>query len=788
MKIGILTYHASHNYGAFLQAYALRNVLIEKTGNDVDIINFNMPQSVELYANMSNPETDNEQEKKFCQDRGRMFVEQSLKYHDLKGECFVSDDLNQFSDWIQGKYDIVIVGSDEIWYMRGFRGFPTPYWLPGVTGCRKMAYAASARVDQNDMTKEEQSQVKKFLEDFSYISVRDNVTRRMVEIATGRSPQVTCDPTFAYEFHINKELGKWLIKNKYRYNGRKKCIGLMLTNGKLIDAIVRKYDRDFDFISLYAYNKNIKSNVVLTPFEWTQVIAGCDGLITSFFHGMVFALKGNTPFISFETRKIKSDEYSKAYDLLKRHGLEGHYSRLVNIEEQSLRIVGPFLADVLTDKAKHDFSDICEKERQSFFSFLEQLPSNCPNHIVVNKDTQCCGCSACVDTCPEKAIKLEIDEKGFWYPKVDEEKCLFCGKCIDACTFHYRLSNEGRGVPSSVYAVKHKDENVRLLSRSGGIFTAITDNVLEHGGCIYGAAFADGFQVEHKRATTVEERNAFRTSKYVQSDMTGVYDQIKCDLRAGYPILFSGTPCQVAAVRNAMQNEDCSGLYLIDILCFGVPSPKVWRDYLNCRQNEYDGRITAVEFRDKQFGWKAHRETFIINGLKYDSDDYTKLFSSRDILRPSCFECPYKSTERTGDITIADFWGIDNAVPGFNDDKGVSLVMVNTEKGEKLFEESKKDIICENSNLEDAMQNSMRFSYPRPDSYFEFWDNYEEFGMDGYLQKRKQMREDIKRKQEEERIRKLQEEETQRKHQVKQRVKQRIKSVLGNIWRITVGD
>ena len=784
MKIGILTYHASHNYGAFLQAYSLRNAIIERTGNDVDIINFNMPQSVKFYEKMANPKTNNEMEKKFCQERAKMFAEQSLRYHELKGECFVTDDLSQFSEWIRGKYDIIIAGSDEIWFISGFRGFPTPYWLPGIADCKKMAYAVSSRVDKNDMTEEEQSQIKKFLEDFSYISVRDNVTRKMVKDVTGKFPELSCDPTFAYDFHINKELGKWIIKNKYSYNGSKKCIALMLNNGKLIDDIVRKYDRDFDFISLYAYHKNIKSNVVLTPFEWLQVVAGCDGLITSFFHGMVFALKGNTPFIFCENRKIKSNEYSKAYDLLKRYGFEGNYSRLENTEEQSLRIVGPFLADVLTDKAKYDFSDICEKERQSFFSFLEQLPNNCPNHVVVNKDTQCCGCSACVDTCPEKAIELEHDEKGFWYPEVDEEKCLFCGKCIDACTFHYKQSDEKRVAPSSIYAVKHKDDSVRLRSRSGGVFTAITDAVLNQGGYVYGAAFADGFQVKHKKATTIEERNALRTSKYVQSDMSGVYEQIRCDLKEGHSVLFSGTPCQVAAVRNAMQNEECVGLYLIDIVCLGVPSPKVWSDYLNCRQNEYDGKITAVEFRDKEFGWKAHRETFSINGFKYDSDDYTKLFSSHDILRPSCFECPYKSADRVGDITIADFWGIDKAVPGFNDDKGVSLVMVNTEKGERLFERSKKDIILEPSNLEDAMQNNLKFSYPRPDGYFEFWEDYQKFGMEGYLQKRDQMREDAKRKQEEEKLRKIEEDERLRK----QLVKQKIKSILGKVWRITVGD
>ena len=787
MKIGILTYHAAHNYGAFLQAYGLCELLVEKTGNDVEIINFNMPQAEEFYNNTVDSEKD-EGHKAYKRARYEMFITESQRDLRVKGNRLISDDINTFREWIYGRYDVIIAGSDEIWKVDGFRGFPNPYWLPGDLGCKKISYAASSRADFSNLTENQKQQIKEYISDFKYIGVRDKITKELIHQLTGRSVHLNCDPTFAYDFYINKELGKWLLKTKYHISGKKNCIALMLKSGRFGDSIVRKYNKDFDFVPLATYQKCLKENPVINPFELIQVIAGCDGLITDFFHGTVFAIKGNTPFISFETRDIESDQQSKIYDLLHRHSLEDHYYRYENPEEQSLTVVAPFLAEILFEKARTNYTDVCDKEKELFYSLLKELTDVRPNHIVINKDTNCCGCSACVDTCPKKAIKLELDEKGFWYPRVDEEKCLFCGKCIDACMFHCKQSSEERFAPNSVYAVKHKNESIRLLSRSGGVFTAVTDVVLDQGGYIYGAAFTDGFQVKHRKATTIEERNAFRTSKYVQSDMTGVYKQIKADLRAGHSVLFSGTPCQVAAVRNAMQNEDCSGLYLIDILCFGVPSPKVWRDYINCRQNEYDGKITAVEFRDKQFGWKAHRETFTINGLKYDSDDYTKLFSSRDVLRPSCFECPYKSTERTGDITIADFWGIDNAVPGFNDDKGVSLVMVNTKKGEKLFEESKKDLVFESSNLNDAMQNSMRFSYPRPDSYFEFWDNYREFGMDGYLQKRKQMREDIKRKQEEERIRKLEEEEIQRKHQAKQRVKQKIKSVLGKVWRITVGD
>lgn len=331
---------------------------------------------------------------------------------------------------------------------------------------------------------------------------------------------------------------------------------------------------------------------------------------------------------------------------------------------------------------------------------------------------------------------MEIDSEGFFYPKVNTSLCVHCGLCKEVCTFNSEwggLLGKCATRPMSVFGVKHKDESIRASSRSGGIFTALSDLVLRQGGSVYGVALNEDFLAEHRRAITKEERNLFRGSKYIQSRMNGVYAQIRNDLRTGKIVLFSGTPCQTAAVRKAMENEKSDRLFLVDIVCHCVSSPIVWRDYLDEIEKKYDGKISAVDFRNKKFGWAAHRESFVINGTEHDSHCFAQLFYSHKIARPSCYYCKFKKIIRTSDITIADFWGIDKAIPGFNDDKGVSLVLVNTEKGQHFFDLCKESINYQPAKLEDSMQNSLRFCYPEPSGREEFWRSYNTSGIKGCI-------------------------------------------------------
>ncbi len=277
----------------------------------------------------------------------------------------------------------------------------------------------------------------------------------------------------------------------------------------------------------------------------------------------------------------------------------------------------------------------------------------------------------------------------------------------------------------NTYIVKQKDLNSRMKSRSGGIFAAVSDKVLEAGGIVYGCALDEEFNAFHRRATTKEERDLFRGSKYVQSDMKDAMKDALADLKEGKIVLFSGTPCQIAGVKAICPKQYEEHLITMDIVCHGVPSPAVWNSYKEYMQKKYHGKITNVDFRNKRnHGWWEHIESVTIHGLEVDSQIYKNLFYEHNILRDSCYDCPYKSTERQGDISIADAWGIAQAAPEFDDNHGVSLVMCSTSKGQEWLEKGLKDCDYRECDLKDYMQEPLIRSFEKPENYEQFWKEY----------------------------------------------------------------
>lgn len=341
----------------------------------------------------------------------------------------------------------------------------------------------------------------------------------------------------------------------------------------------------------------------------------------------------------------------------------------------------------------------------------------------------CCGCSACMNVCGKHAIHMRSDEEGFLYPEIEESLCVSCEKCKEVCAFQNGYRTKDHFVPSLGFAVKHKEEEIREQSRSGGMFTALTDYILEKGGAVYGAGFGEHFSVQHKRAVTKEERDEFRGSKYVQSNMGDCFPKVRQDLEEGRKVLFSGTACQVAGLKRYL-GKWYHNLFTVDIVCHGTPSPKIWEDFLRMREKELGSPVTAVNFRDKEkYGWAAHYESVVAGGKKYYSRIYTKLFYQNAVLRPACYECRYTNKRRPGDITLADFWGHEKAVPGFHeDDRGVSLVLVNSKRGKQLFDVVKKKLYCLETTGYPYRHTNMKRPSDCPEFREQFWEEYKTYG------------------------------------------------------------
>lgn len=361
------------------------------------------------------------------------------------------------------------------------------------------------------------------------------------------------------------------------------------------------------------------------------------------------------------------------------------------------------------------------------------------SHLIVlyaNK-YECTGCSACEMICSQAAISMKIDEEGFVYPVINQSKCIHCMKCLHVCPLKKSINQVEYEYPIDVYAIKHKSNNIRINSSSGGIFTAITDEILRRKGVIYGASYNNEMKVVHKSAYNEEKRNEMRSSKYVQSDIAKVYYQVFDDLRNDKEVAFFGTPCQTAGLISLLNslNQDCSKLIVIDIVCHGVPSPLIWNDYLSYIEKTRNRKVTNYIFRDKQQGWRGYKVRVEYNDGKNENGNeqsdlllYTKLYITNKVTRPSCYKCIYANTKRPSDIMIGDYWGIEKKYKYFDDNLGVSLVYLNSKKGIEYFNKISSDLTILKSNIEDSLQMNLTQPTPEPVDRKEFWRDYKNMG------------------------------------------------------------
>ena len=662
MRVGILTYHRSHNYGAFLQAYSLCAKLNEYENIDCEIVNYNLLTQDQVYK-----------KKRWKRPIYSIsYIKQDHMFIDAQKDQKLSDDLILENDYIKvldlldRKYDVLVTGSDEIW-RKGTRGFPNVYWLPGKYSFTKMSYAASGRMLLEKIPDSMKRELKDLYLDYKYIGVRDECTQNMVNSVIGEDTAFrNCDPTFFYDRFKEKQELKKSIRVKYKLPN-KKIVAVIYDRPSLIKELRKRLGKDYYFVCLtrpmYNANKNLCD---VDPFEWADIIGGADFVVTAYYHPMLFALNQNTPFMAIDRRANKKTiETSKLFDLLSYSQMEDRYGMSEDISDE----FWDKLADRIkgeTNDERTDFSKVIAEQKSLFDSFEKKL---------LNIDTE--------------NKKLEVDE--------DE-----------------------------VYALYNNNKDVLGKSSSGGVFDALANWTIDNNGYVCAACYDyEQNELKHILFSEKEQIEKCQGSKYFQSKISkDIYEGIKKLLNEKTKVLFVGTPCQVAAIKKYCKASsiDTESLYTCDIICHGVGSPGIWKDYSNLLKKK--GEIKYITFKGKEKGWKNPSVYAIINGKKVSIRKYSWLYFDRSIMRPSCYKCKYTTTEREGDFSIGDFWKVKRYHPDIYNEKGTSFIMLNTDNGKKVFDEVKGQFEYEKTTVEKVKQNNMRKPTAKSAHYGKVMNDY----------------------------------------------------------------
>lgn len=337
--------------------------------------------------------------------------------------------------------------------------------------------------------------------------------------------------------------------------------------------------------------------------------------------------------------------------------------------------------------------------------------------ISITDKAKCCGCSGCVNACPRNCITMQADNEGFVYPEVDASECINCNICEQVCPIINR--DLGKKVNEKAYLVNIKDERIREESTAGGAFSAIALCSLNHGGVVFGATLGDDYSVYHTYVEKPEDLGKFRSSKYVQSEIGTCFSKAKEFLDLGREVCFSGTPCQIEGLQRFLR-KDYPNLVTVDLVCRAVPSPMVWKKYIQYQERKHQNCIERVRFRDKCYGYKySTMSLYMKPGCKQkdyhkgiEFDVWLRAFFSGICVRPSCYQCKFKKRYRTSDFTIWDCFSVGRYSKRLDDDKGTTRLIARSDKASNMFEKFKKNINFEEIDIESAFGDVKEFFTP----------------------------------------------------------------------------
>lgn len=700
-KVGIVTMVGGANYGNALQNYAVQT-LIEQCGYSAVTLNNTtrrghlhgqekgtplfhklMPGYIAKYRRIKLTEKYGCKNARDCRGKGlktaKLSVEEyrNARQHRMERFAQFREKMLHFSDFtindlkynksdLDG-YHAFVCGSDQVWNPN-FLTTSMIDFLQFVPQEKRIALAPSIGVSKLPEC---------FIKDFKdwvsaipYLSVREDAGAKIIKELTGRDAAVLVDPTFA----LTKE--EWLSFAKepsVRPNGSYVfCYFLENETDSYVRYIEKFAEKNhceivnlYDIQSLQYYD--------IDPQEFVWLLANSKAVFTDSFHGLAFSINLQKPFVVFKRADGGAVMSSRIVSILNKTGFE---------DRQFPPKKGFELFDIDFSKA----TAVISAEREKLKNYLREALDGvrADNKPFLPNRYHCTGCGVCKNACKRGALELHEDKEGFYYPKIDNAKCINCNACERVCPAN---ATEVKYEDTKAFYAFAKDENVCKNSSSGGLFTLLAAEILQRGGTVFGVGFDSEFCVCHQRIDRAEDIVRLCTSKYVQSDTGTTFREAESLLKEGKTVLFAGTPCQIAGLKKYLKT-DYENLYTQDIICHGVPSPKIWEKYL--REMHNGKEICAISFRDKTLGWNDFSmKVSYADGTAYrelaTKDPFERAFLANLILRPSCYQCQYKTVSRISDITLADYWGVELVHPELKEQQGVSLVLTHTEKGEQLL-------------------------------------------------------------------------------------------------------
>lgn len=659
-RVGIITLYGNSNYGNKLQNYAVQE-LYRMHGFEADTIVYRKKswkrkiKSCLKYLNKA--------ERK----RERALAEFSKKYLTVKE--VVNED-GQIDAALSKEYDFFSVGSDQVWNPLIRKNERDNFFLSFAN--RNQRICLSPSISTDTIPKELRKLYVHRLRGFPYLSCREEEGAKLIEEMTGLPCHHLIDPTLA----ISKE--NWTeFEERCPIN---KPYALLFFLGDISEDVTNLVDviRQTHKIDVICPSDPRSEYYAINPKQFVYLIDNASIVLTDSFHAAAFSINMNTPFYVFNRRSSQSVSEkmsSRIVSLTRSTGLSGRYvDDISTLVKPSLNCDFTIANDYLM-QARSEMNEYLEK----CLTQKEIKPISLP-------ENECTGCGVCSLICPTHSIEMQLDEEGFMAPSIKRDTCINCAKCVKHCPC--LIPGESRQ-SGDVYAAYNKNELEIKMSSSGAVFPILAEYVLEQGGIVAGASFVDNMKVVHTLASSMEEMKSQRFAKYIQSDVGSAFQGVECKLNDGVPVLFTGTPCQVAGLSSFLKKH-YDNLYLVDCSCHGVPAPGLWDKWIREFETLHACTIKKVNFRAKTGkNWNQYSVEYETDNGKLsfpkNEDIYLKAFRQNLSLRKSCYACHFKGWNRCADLTVGDFWGIEQVCPEMAHETGTSMVLVHTNQGKKLL-------------------------------------------------------------------------------------------------------